>query len=188
MAKKIDFRVALDPKVHLGLEVLAAQKHVSMRDLASAIIWQGISPAARSFAEQSGIRGEELPEVIVTQESVDVTSKVKKVKTPEVSMDVYPERPLNKRRGAVNDSGLMASGQLVHRSEPYSFAHKPKRKGRKLQLRISKNYTVQAQIKKLWETTDLTREKIADSVGYPRATVQKWIITCLENNTLKPRA
>jgi len=25
MAKEIDFRVALDPKVHLGLEVLAAQ-------------------------------------------------------------------------------------------------------------------------------------------------------------------
>jgi len=75
MAKEIDFRVALDPKVHLGLEVLAAQKHTTMRELASAIIWQGIGPAARSFAEQSGVRGEEMPEVIVTQGDVDISPK-----------------------------------------------------------------------------------------------------------------
>jgi len=47
-----------------------------MRELASAIIWQGIGPAARSFAEQSGVRGEEMPEVIVTKGDVEITPKI----------------------------------------------------------------------------------------------------------------
>lgn len=72
MAKVTDYRVSLDPKVHLALEVLAAQKHVSMKELASAIIWQGVGPAARAFAEQADPRRLNLPEVVVSQGDVEV--------------------------------------------------------------------------------------------------------------------
>lgn len=72
MAKTTDFRVSLDPKVHLALEVLAAQKHASMKDLASAIIWQGVGPAARAFAEQADPRRLNLSEMIVSQGDVEV--------------------------------------------------------------------------------------------------------------------
>lgn len=72
MAKVTDYRVSLDPKVHLALEVLAAQKHASMKDLASAIIWQGVGPAARAIAEQADPRRLNLPEVVVSQGDVEV--------------------------------------------------------------------------------------------------------------------
>jgi len=67
MPKVTDYRVSIDPKVHLALEVLAAQKHASMKDLASAIIWQGVGPAARSIAEQADPRRLNLPEVVISQ-------------------------------------------------------------------------------------------------------------------------
>ncbi len=72
MAKVTDYRVSIDPKVHLALEVLAAQKHDSMKDLASAIIWQGVGPAARAFADQADPRRLNLPEVVVSQGDVEV--------------------------------------------------------------------------------------------------------------------
>lgn len=72
MAKPTDYRVSLEPKVHLALEVLAAQKHVSMKELASAIIWQGVGPAARAFAEQADPSRLNLPEVIISQEGVEI--------------------------------------------------------------------------------------------------------------------
>jgi len=72
MPKVTDYRVSIDPKVHLALEVLAAQKHASMKDLASAIIWQGVGPAARSIAEQADPRRLNLPEIVVSQGDVEV--------------------------------------------------------------------------------------------------------------------
>ncbi len=72
MDKPTDFRVSLEPKVHLALEVLAAQKHVSMKELASSIIWQGVGPAARSFAEQADPGRLNLPKVIVSQGDVEI--------------------------------------------------------------------------------------------------------------------
>lgn len=158
-----------------------------MRELASAIIWQGIGPAARSFAEQSGVRGEELPEVIVTQGDLEVSPKVKEVKPPEVLMEVHPKGGLDEGCGTITDVALVGSSHSDLRSEPHSIAKGGVRKGRKLQLRISKNPEAQARIKELWETTDLTREKIAESIDYPRATVQKWINVCLEDGRLQPR-
>lgn len=74
VAKVTDYRVSLDPKVHLALEVLAAQKHASMKDLASAIIWQGVGPAARAFAEQADPRRLNQPEVVVSQGGVEVNT------------------------------------------------------------------------------------------------------------------
>jgi len=180
MAKEIDFRVALDPKVHLGLEVLAAQKHTTMRELASAIIWQGIGPAARSFAEQSGVRGEEMPEVIVTQGDVDISPKIQDSNKATCPFDDSPKGGLDEGCRTSTDADLISSDQSGPESEPHPIAHSSSPEGRKLQLRISKNPPVQAQIKELWETTDLTREEISKRVHYPRATVQKWIITCLE--------
>jgi hypothetical protein len=72
MVKATDYRVSLDPKVHLALEVLAAQKHASMKDLASAIIWQGVGPSTRAIAEQADPRRLNLPEVVVSQGDVEV--------------------------------------------------------------------------------------------------------------------
>lgn len=56
----------------MALEVLAAQKHASMKDLASAIIWQGVGPAARAFADQADPRRLNLPEVVVSQGDLEV--------------------------------------------------------------------------------------------------------------------
>lgn len=187
MEKLFDFRVSLDPKAHLALEVLAAQKHVSMKVLASAIIWQGVGPAARSFAEQSGVRGEDLPEVIVTQGDVEISPKLQTVSEPNIQLDKGPKDSMEQGRGTSTDSGSLKRNKPAPISEPHSVANKFSPEGRKLQLRISKNPEVQRKIKELWEGTDLTREQISIKVGYPRATVQKWINTCLDNKTYRPR-
>jgi len=113
--------------------------------------------------------------------------KSKTVKLPESPLEVHPKGDLDEGRGTPTDNDSIGSDQSDIISEPPSVAHKKARKGMKLQLRISKNLPVQAQIKQLWDTTDLTRDKIAESVDYPRATVQKWINKCLEDGSLLPR-
>jgi len=113
--------------------------------------------------------------------------KSRLLKLPESPLEVHPKGDLEEGRGTPTDNDSIGSDQSDIISEPPSVAHKKARKGMKLQLRISKNLPVQAQIKQLWDTTDLTRERIAESIDYPRATVQKWINKCLEDGSLLPR-
>ena len=139
----------------LGAE--ASLKRVTMKDLASDLIWHGLAESSKTLAEHA------------TQDFVD-HNLVTRLNVQEARKPFIQEAKISNNQ--------MIKSPCVQKSVPpgeVGVVNSSSQKRKRLMPRIDSCIEIQQKIADLWERGELTREQIADEIGYPRSTVKNWI-------------
>lgn len=150
-------RVALSPKVHMALGAKASLKRVTMKDLASDLIWRGLAESSKTLAEHATL---DFMDHVPATDPIVQKAKKSFIQEDKSSDDQMAKRPYVQKSVHPIEAGVVNSSS---------------QKSKRLMPRIDSCVEIQQKIADLWERSELTREQIADEVGYPRSTVKNWI-------------
>jgi DNA-directed RNA polymerase specialized sigma24 family protein len=139
----------------LGAE--ASLKRVTMKDLASDLIWRGLAESSKMLAEHAA-QG-------FVDYSLATDPNVQEAEKPFIQEDKSPNNQMVKGPYVQNS---------VHPGE-VGVVNSSSQKKKELMPRIDSCVEIQQKIADLWAQGELTREEIADEIGYPRSTVKNWI-------------